>query len=196
MNEPINNTPAPDAESSKDEAILPRSLMLAVVSVIDALDHHKIHPDDYWRIFKAVRVLCDGLEDNRSSFERGLNAIGEQFKPMLPLLPYLIQGLVERHSTQATEPEIHQGPGIQAQQVACAYILARIENAEIVGVGIYSEETPTSFAGTVYATLAKVYAFDFDTAATQAAKLYRDTYPQLASRFSLPASYYNDGDED
>lgn len=192
MNEPIDNTndpgtPVGEIGPDADESILPRRIVLAAVSVIDALDKQDIHPDDYWRIFKAVRVLCDGLEDNRSNFERGLIAIGEKLEPMLPSL---IQGLVERHATPA-EPEIHRGPGIQAQPIACAYILARIEGAELVGVGIYSEETPTTFAGTVYALLGKVYAFDLVTAATRAAKLYRDTYPQLASRFPLPT-----GDED
>lgn len=195
MQEPTS-VPAPESafpEEPEDPAILDRSIVQAAMAVINELDEHSIHPDDYWRIFKAVKLLCDGLEDGQTPFQRGISAINEKLEPMLPMLLEMIM-------RYAAAGGIQDAPGAPGHIVMepigpayptrhTAYVLARIVGAEIQDVRIYSEEQPTQLRGPtteVFATIMKVHSFSFEDAAALAATSYKLIHPELAAKFPLP----------
>lgn len=68
-----------------------------------------------------------------------------------------------------------------------AYVLVLIDirQGKVEGVGIYSEETPTTLRGYVYAKLFSAKARDFHAAHRDARLMYARTFPDMAARFPI-----------
>jgi hypothetical protein len=200
MSEPVFTpapTPPPEPEPTSAEGSTmphraPKNIAEACGAIIATLDALDVDPQDYWRIFKAVRVLCDDTEDGLTNLQRGISRIAEAVESDPTGTFGTIMGMVMPIIMSRRDPSPPLETGVAGTPIdpsalpASAYVLAFLDESEtIVETTISPTAFPENWDSTSTVRLLATSGTTYENAREHAVALYPVFYPRLAEKFPL-----------
>lgn len=196
MNENESNIPESNTPETPEEGFDSRAwraaMLTGFVGVADALEHSGVPPEDWRRIFKAQRLLCDPDYDERTPLQRTFDNIVEGLQENPALLGQLVQmfsravagpGEIRVDVGAPREPFPAPAPGAVPVE-AHLFLAMNTEDGTLTAhvlPGLY----PATDGKILWSHVCTSAGSSYEDAAEKVCAVYATLYPGIAQRYPV-----------